>query len=196
MSFNIHMRGVQCINILNNHTFISGSCGSMKIWNICGEIFNSFDETFLEAEVHAIKILNCKYIIGSTADMKIKIWELETYNCIKTLQNDSFVVSILVLNENKFATGDQKGKLKICRGSRRSNRLHIIRVDNRKRLSFAFLIRSGRLLLKTGHLSGHLSRDHCISRRIYHHVWHLYELLAGYIFWFHGVLLRRQCLRI
>ena len=79
----------------------------------CGELIKSFiHSSSLVISIQVDEQLN-RLISGST-DNTIKIWDLESGECLKTLEDhDDWVRSILLIQNNKFISGSLDGRIKI-----------------------------------------------------------------------------------
>ena len=58
--------------------------------------------------------LNDGKIVSGSADKTIKLWDLNTYQCIQTLKgHEHFVYSIIQLNDGKIASGSTDKTIKL-----------------------------------------------------------------------------------
>ena len=64
--------------------------------------------------VSEIEILSNEKIFSGSADRTIKIWEVNTGNCLQTLEgHTNFVISIKVLSEEKIISGSWDKAIKV-----------------------------------------------------------------------------------
>ena len=79
----------------------------------CGQLIKSFDQH--SSLVNSIKVDEfSNKLITASFDKSIKIWDLETGECLKTLNDHKHcVTSILIIPNNKFITGYVDGIIKI-----------------------------------------------------------------------------------
>ena len=95
-TLNGHTKWVKCLLELNNGTILSGSDDqSIKIWNYDKNedkyiLFNTLNEHKLS--VRTLCQIDEKYFASGSFDFTIKIWEINTWNCVETLNGHSSII--------------------------------------------------------------------------------------------------------
>ena len=91
-----HTKWVKCLLELDNGTILSGSDDqSIKIWNYDKNedkyiLFNTLNEHKLS--VRTLCQIDEKYFASGSFDYTIKIWEINTWNCVETLNGHSSII--------------------------------------------------------------------------------------------------------
>ncbi len=115
---------VSCLLEFDSQRIISGCLdGRLKVWNTKNEqcslylhghtstltcitkLDNERVVTTLQGHVECISCviqLNEKVFASGSIDKTIRIWNLETNTCVKTIKNDSYVRSIILMSEESI----------------------------------------------------------------------------------------------
>ena len=83
--------------------------------NICGQLIKEYNANEHSGLIKSVQVdeKSNKLITGSE-DKTIKIWDLETGKCLKTLNNHAKeVISILMIPNNKFISGSDDRTFKV-----------------------------------------------------------------------------------
>jgi WD40 repeat protein len=107
---------------LNEETFASGSHdGEIKIWSI--KVENCFEciQTIIAHEKGWVflHILTNDFIVSTSYDAKeFKIWDLKTYECLKTCKEETCMNKLIVDKNNSIITATQGSKVNIWKISK------------------------------------------------------------------------------
>ncbi len=84
-----------------------------KISNNFGELIKNFNQH--ENWVNSIQVIeDANKLISACDKNKIKIWDLQSGECLKTLNGHSdYVLSVLIYKNNKLISGSEDKTLKI-----------------------------------------------------------------------------------
>jgi WD40 repeat protein len=108
-SFNQPTENICILNTYGSYLIVGLTNGSIKIWNI---ETTKLIETISEAHSKRISVIhiisNGKFLTGSF-DKLIKLWDLNTFECICTYKGHSCEIrSIEKISKNKFLSGSDK----------------------------------------------------------------------------------------
>ena len=116
---NAHSNSIHSISIIDNENFITCSEDkTIKKWNIdYNKKKLNLIETLIGHNKSIIKIIYIKekkIIISCSNDQTIKIWEINNneYKCIRTLEHENPVRSIIQFNSHILISGDYMGCIK------------------------------------------------------------------------------------
>lgn len=97
----------------------SNDC-SVKLWSPINALSSSFHfkctRTFRGHSGSIISLIfnpNTCQLISDSADNRIKLWNLETGDCLHTLESHSYGVMSLILNMNEIVTSSYDGNIKV-----------------------------------------------------------------------------------
>jgi WD40 repeat protein len=108
-TFTGHSMPITSLAKKGNDEFISASEDkSIKIWRLND---NSCVTTLYGHQncVSSIALISYDTLVSGSWDFSIKIWDLKNQNCIKSINEDSEITSICVLNKHIFAVGQLSG---------------------------------------------------------------------------------------
>jgi WD40 repeat protein len=113
----VHNDRIPTICVLDDGLIVTGSYDTkIKIWRQMSqtlELVETLSDHF--GVIYSLKCLSNQKFISSSLDQTVKIWqktEKNTFECVKTINHDSQVTSISVLN-NFIISGEIKGKINI-----------------------------------------------------------------------------------
>jgi WD40 repeat protein len=64
-------------------------------------------------DTYSVKILDLARIVTCSHDKTIKIWEIATGQCLKTILTNQYVWGIQILSNNKIASYNEDGRISI-----------------------------------------------------------------------------------
>jgi WD40 repeat protein len=112
-----HKQGIGSTCFLNEALIVTGSYDStIKIWkknNQTLKLVTTLTDHF--GPIYTLKCLSNHRFISSSGDFTVKIWQnsdLNKYQCVKTLNHITQVVSLIILN-NLLISGDDERKIYI-----------------------------------------------------------------------------------
>lgn len=109
---------VSSLITLNDKTFASGNTdGQIKIWstkeNSNFELLKSIQAHEKNGNPLILNLLENDYMISIINDKLFKIWDLETFECLKTFQEDSVILGLMVTKNQNIITTTQDKKINL-----------------------------------------------------------------------------------
>jgi WD40 repeat protein len=112
-----HSEWVSSLLSLNDETFASGSEGEIKIWSIKEDI--QCIKTIIAYEGICwgvyLNLLGNDFMISRIGDHEFKIWDLKTYQCLKTYEEDSRIRELIVTKNNEIITITESNEVNVWR---------------------------------------------------------------------------------
>jgi WD40 repeat protein len=111
-----HSYAVYSLISLNDETFASSSKGEIKILSIkedtsieCIKTIYTHEET-----INSIYLYNLgNEFMVSKSNKEFKIWDVRTYECMKTYKEDSVIYNLIVIKDNNIITGTGNKKVNL-----------------------------------------------------------------------------------
>jgi WD40 repeat protein len=106
-----HNEWVSSLISLNDETFASGSRREIKIWSIKADTSIESIKTIVAHEEIGYSIflylLRNDFML-SRSENEFTIWDVETYECLITYKEDSFIRRLIVTGDDNITTTEKK----------------------------------------------------------------------------------------
>ena len=101
----------RCVELIDENTLAAGGSDSIiSVWSLSDKN-KLYDLTGHESFILAMLCLNDKTLISSGNDKKMIIWDLTTKTIKKKIDLDSSIRSFCIVENNRFVSGDESGKV-------------------------------------------------------------------------------------
>jgi WD40 repeat protein len=104
----------QLLDVIHNHTIVISMLKTLNYNSIfrsigkCKKVIEGHEET-----INSLLLLSNNILVSSSLNGEIKLWDLRTYECIKSLDQKSSVRLILHLPNDNIATCSINGHIKV-----------------------------------------------------------------------------------
>jgi WD40 repeat protein len=115
-TLNGHSNDVTSLTFLNDETFASGCFKEIKIWSIKGNIecIKTIDAHDSNGYGIVLNSLGNDFIVSRASEgCEFKIWDVKSYECLKTYNEDSAINRLIVTKNQDIITETKDMKVNV-----------------------------------------------------------------------------------